>query len=143
MPMPKYKIITFPLADTKNGVLTMFQTNLKKESDGNVPFEIKKVLSITGMKNQDQRGGHTHHKTQQILICTTGGCTVDLDDGQNKTSIVLDKPNQGLLLYPYIWHVMREFKDNTTMLVLADTEYDEKEYIRNYDDFIQQFPKNI
>jgi dTDP-4-dehydrorhamnose 3,5-epimerase-like enzyme len=142
--LPKYKIITFPLAKTKNGFLTMLQTNLTDmEASGVVPFQIKKVLSIAGMKSEDERGGHTHHKTQQILICTSGGCTVDLDDGKNKTSVVLDKPNQGLFLFPYVWHVMRDFKENTLLLVVADTEYDEKDYIRNYEDFIQQLPKNI
>jgi len=135
--LPKYKIITFPISDTKNGKLAMFQTSLKN-IEGAVPFQIKKVLSITGTKDSDKRGGHTHHKTQQILICTNGGCTVDLDDSKNKTSVVLDKPNKGLLLYPYVWHVMRDFKENTSMLVIADTEYDEKEYIRSYEDFIQQ-----
>jgi dTDP-4-dehydrorhamnose 3,5-epimerase-like enzyme len=142
--LPKYKIITFPLADTKNGILTMFQINLPgAEATGIVPFQIKKVLSITGMKSEDARGGHTHHKTQQILICTNGRCIVDLDDGKNKASVVLDKPNKGLLLFPYVWHVMRDFKENTSLLVIADTEYDEKDYIRKYEDFIQQLPKNL
>ncbi len=131
-----YKIIKFPLSDTKNGVLTMFQSSPLK--DGYVPFTIKKILSITGMKDSDKRGGHTHHKTHQILICSTGKCVVDLDDGRNsKTSIALNKSNEGLILYPYVWHVMHSFEPNTSLLILADRKYNEKDYIRNYEDFIQ------
>jgi hypothetical protein len=117
----------------------MFQSG--EAGSGKVPFQIKKVLSITGMKDSDKRGGHTHHLTHQILVCTSGGCTVDLDDGKSKTSIILDKPNEGLLLYPYVWHVMHSFKANTSLLVMADREYDEKEYIRSYEDFIQQIKR--
>lgn len=135
MSKPRYKIIQFPAFDTKNGLLCMFQSHVSKSK--HVPFIIKKVLSITGMKDSDKRGGHTHHKTNQILICTSGECTVDLDDGKKKSSIILNKCNDGLLLYPYIWHVMHSFKPNTSLLVLADREYNEKDYIRNYEDFIQ------
>ncbi len=135
---PKYKIIKFPRSDTKNGVLIMFQSIGNIE--GSVPFEIKRVLVTTGMSGSDKRGAHTHHKTEQILVCTTGGCTVDLDDGVNKTSVILDSSDQGIVLYPYIWHVMHSFKDNTSLLVIANTEYDEKEYIRSYEDFMKVRP---
>ncbi|MDB5239107.1 MAG: dTDP-6-deoxy-3,4-keto-hexulose isomerase [Candidatus Parcubacteria bacterium] len=134
--MPKYKIIEFPLFDTKNGVLCMYESDASKTAG--VPFAIKRVLTTTGMSGSDKRGGHTHHKTHQILICTSGGCVVDLDDGTNTTSITLEGQNRGILLYPYVWHVMRDFKPDTSLLVLADMEYDEKDYIRNYEDFIQQ-----
>lgn len=133
MPEPFHKIINFPSFDTKNGILCMIQSDKKK--DVGVPFKIKKVLSITGMKDSDKRGGHTHHKTHQILIATSGKCTVDLDDGKNKSSVVLDSSNKGLLLYPYVWHVMHSFAPSTSLLVVADREYDEKEYIRDYNEF--------
>jgi len=140
MALPKHKLISFPLADTKNGQLCMFQSS-KSKADC-VPFPIAKVLSITGMKDTDKRGGHTHHLTHQVLICTAGECIVDLDDGKNKTSITLNKPNEGLLLYPYVWHVMHSFKPGTSLLAMADREYDETEYIRNYEDFIK-LTKNV
>lgn len=128
-----YKVIEFPTSDTKNGILTMYQ-----KSDGGLPFLVKRVLFMRGMKENDKRGGHTHHKTNQVLIALSGGCIVDLDNSTEKTQIVLDNPRKGLLLLPYVWHVMRDFRPETTLLVLADTLYDEKDYIRNYEDFIQQ-----
>lgn len=130
-----YRLIDFPSFDTKNGILTMIQ---KGETNNDaLPFEVRKVLVIRGMKEDDARGGHTHHITQQLLFCISGSCTVNLDNGKEKKTVVLDKPDQGLLLYPYVWHTMENFNDQTILLVLADTPYDEKEYIRNYDDFIR------
>lgn len=125
-----YKIIKFPFSDTKNGILFMYQ---KKE----VPFLVRKTLLIKGMISNDKRGGHTHHKTNQILICVSGGCKVSMDNGENKAEVVLNKTEEGLLLYPYVWHTMYGFKPNTILLVLADRKYNEKEYIRNYEDFIK------
>lgn len=130
-----YRLIDFPSFDTKNGILTMIQK--EQNEDEALPFEIKKVLIIQGMKESDTRGGHTHHITQQLLFCISGACTVNLDNGKEKKSIVLNKSNQGLLLHPYVWHTMENFNNETMLLVLADTSYDEKEYIRNYDDFIR------
>jgi hypothetical protein len=133
MATPLYTLIDFPRSDTGNGVLYMFEPGAGAD---HVPFEIRKVLAITGMQGSDARGAHTHHKTRQILLPITGGCTVDLDDGSRKESVVLDTPNRGLLLNPYVWHVMREFKPNTLLLALADQPYDESEYIRDYDAFL-------
>jgi len=134
-----YKIIDFPLSDTKNGSLTMFQVG--KSKSNKLPFKIKKVLIISGMKGKDARGGHTHHKTKQILVCVSGECVVRLDNGKNTKKIKLKKPNKALVLYPYVWHTMQDFKKNTVLLVIADTEYNEKEYIRDYDEFIKYAKK--
>ncbi len=136
-----YKIIEFPFRDTGNGRLVMYQQG--NVSPDLVPFEIKKVLTMVGMTGEDKRGGHTHHKTNQLLVCLTGECKIDLDNGHNKTTITLSKPNEALLLLPYVWHVMHSFKEGTTLLVLADTLYDEKDYIRSYEDFIQQLTKTV
>lgn len=125
-----YKIIKFHSSNTKNGTLFMYQ---KEE----VPFLVRKTLVIKGMSGNDKRGGHTHHKTNQILICLSGECKVSLDNGKNKAEVVLNKTEEGLLLYPYVWHSMYDFKPDTILLVLADRKYNEKEYIRNYEDFIK------
>ena len=126
-----YTLIDFPSSATKTGMLSMFQSPT-------VPFSIKRVLVISDMKENDTRGGHTHHHTNQILLCIQGQCAVDLDNGKEKETIQLDAsvPRKGLLLYPYVWHVMRDFKKDTILLVIADMEYDERDYIRSYDEFL-------
>lgn len=123
-----YQILNFPSSDTKNGILGMFQ---------DVGFDIKRVLVMREMKEDDKRGGHTHHKTRQILFAINGGCMVDLDNGKEKDSVKLDKFTKGVLLEPYVWHVMRSFEPGTILLVLADMEYNEDDYIRDYDEFLK------
>ncbi|MFA6463637.1 MAG: FdtA/QdtA family cupin domain-containing protein [Candidatus Paceibacterota bacterium] len=130
-----YEIIDFPFHSSEKGSLVMFQ-NKSTKSENILPFDIKKILVIKDIKESDIRGEHTHHKTRQILFVINGSCTVKLDNGKEKASVSLDAFNKGIVLEPYVWHTMDNFKSNTILLVLADTEYDEKDYIRNYDDFL-------
>jgi dTDP-4-dehydrorhamnose 3,5-epimerase-like enzyme len=127
---PLYTLIDFHSSANKNGTLTMFDRKT-------VPFDIKRILTMHSMNENDIRGGHTHHITHQILICTKGQCVIDLDNGKEKKSITLSSPTQGIVLYPYVWHYMRNFKDDAILLVLASTDYDEKDYIRSYEDFLK------
>lgn len=92
---------------------------------------------MKNMKTGDTRGGHTHHQTRQILVALEGGCVVELDNGKEKSSVTLNTFSQGLLLEPYIWHTMKDFLPGTILLVLASTSYDEKDYIRSYEDFLK------
>lgn len=131
-----YQILDFPVSDTKNGILCMFQGQ-NVQAKNNLPFEIKRVLVMKDMKPNDSRGGHTHHQTRQILFAVTGGCVVQMDNGKEKDSVKLNKLNQGILLEPYVWHVMKDFEPGTILLVLADTEYDETDYIRDYNEFLK------
>lgn len=134
--MNQNNLLDFPFFDNKKGLLTMIQS-VVVDAENKLPFEIKRVLVMKGMGMDDARGGHTHHKTRQVLMAISGSCVVDLDNGKEKTSVSLSKFNQGILLEPYVWHVMRDFSKDTILLVLADTEYDEADYIRDYNDFLK------
>lgn len=128
------EILDFPIFTESNGSLSVLKGNGGVEI---LPFDIKRVLLMKDMNRQAVRGGHTHHKTRQVLFVISGSCTVDLDNGKEKSSVKLNKFNQGLLLEPYVWHVMKDFEENTVLLVLADNEYDEKDYIRDYNEFLR------
>jgi hypothetical protein len=58
-----------------------------------------------------------------------------LDDGRQRVSVLLDRPDQALEIGPMIWREMHDFSPDAVLLVIADTAYDESDYIRNYDDF--------
>ncbi len=132
-------MLEFPtFGNEQSGLLTMIQSSVVN-STSSLPFEIKRVLILKGMSSGSVRGGHTHHKTRQILFAISGSCAVDLDDGKHKKTVELNVCNAGLVLEPYMWHVMKDFSQDAVLLVLANTEYDEADYIRDYD----QFLKNI
>ncbi len=113
------------------------------ETEKHIPFDIKRFYLITHTPKGIRRGGHAHHKTEQILLCVSGEVTIHLDSGKDKESIVLSDPGTGIYLGPMLWHEMSDFKSGTVLAVLASMHYDEKDYIRNYEDFIQRFQKKV
>ena len=129
-----YEMIEFPTHDTKNGILTALQA-AQTGADHALPFDVQRVLVMCDMKEDDVRGGHTHHKTNQILFAVNGACTVTLDNGVDQTEVRLDAFNKGVWLKPYVWHVMKDYAAGTVLLVVADSMYDEADYIRDFDEF--------
>ena len=127
-----YRLIDFPASDTGNGTLAMFQRGGPK---GIIPFDIKKVLVVSGMKPGDVRGNHAHRETQELVVAIRGGCDFTIDDGTKKHAVTLNGMTQGLLLPPLVWRTYKNFQKDTILLIIADQEYDEKEYIRSYEEF--------
>jgi dTDP-4-dehydrorhamnose 3,5-epimerase-like enzyme len=81
------------------------------------------------------RGGHAHRVCTQLLICVSGEVEVSVDDGQRSSNYLLDDPRTGLLIGPLLWSQQIYLHAESTLLVLADEPYDEREYIRSRDDF--------
>ncbi|WP_439294392.1 sugar 3,4-ketoisomerase [Lonepinella sp. BR2882] len=107
------------------------------EQEKNIPFDIKRVYYIFDTKQGVRRGFHAHKALQQVAIAVRGSCRFLLDDGKEKAHILLDNPAQGLLINSFVWREMYDFSDDCVLMVLASEYYDESDYIRNYDEFIQ------
>ena len=105
------------------------------ESGIDISFEIKRVFYVYGVKDQNNRGKHSHYKTEQILICLNGKLEVLCDDGNNKKKYLLESPQQALYIPPMIWDEQNYLSDDTVMLALCNTTYDINDYIESYDDF--------
>ena len=89
-----------------------------------------------------RRGFHAHRKLQQVLIAIHGSCKILLDDGSQKQIVELTKPNEGLLVGNAMWREMYDFSDGAVLMVLASEFYDEADYIRNYEDFLEYVKEN-
>ena len=96
-----------------------------------IPFKIKRVYYMYG------RGYHAHKNLEQILICIHGTCKILLDNGKEKKVVPLEKPYEGLYVANNMWREMFDFSPDAVLLVLASEAYDESDYIRNYDDFLE------
>lgn len=107
------------------------------EQSRNVPFEIKRVYYMFGTQANVRRGYHAHKKLRQLAIPVSGSCRFHLDDGNEKVDILLDDPSVGLLIEPRFWHEMYDYSEDCILLVLASDNYDESDYIRNYDEFVE------
>ncbi|MEQ9904674.1 sugar 3,4-ketoisomerase [Pectobacterium aroidearum] len=106
------------------------------EQDQNIPFEIKRVYYLFSTKKNVRRGFHAHKELKQVAVAVRGSCRFLLDDGNEKIELLLDNPAQGLLIESFVWREMYDFSEDCVLLVLADRFYDESDYIRNYDEFI-------
>lgn len=124
-------LINFNLKGDQRGSL------IALEEGKEIPFEIKRVYYIFDTKDGVRRGYHAHKNLSQILVCVKGSCKVLLDDGKSKEEVLLSSPSLGLLIKDLVWREMFDFSSDCVLMVLADKHYDEKDYVRSYDDFLK------
>ena len=127
-----YEIYNFLIKGDERGSLIAI------EQGYNTPFEIKRVYYIFDTKDGVERGFHAHINLRQMCIVVKGSCTFVLDDGHKREEIKLDNPNQGLFIEGLIWREMKDFSPDCVLLVLASEHYDESDYIRDYDKFLEE-----
>ena len=101
-----------------------------------IPFEIKRVYYLYDVPSDAFRGGHAHKNLIQFMIALSGSFEVKIDDGSNNTKVMLNKPNQGLLIPSGIWREMDNFSAGSVCLVLASEFFDESDYFRDYNTFL-------
>lgn len=106
------------------------------ENDKTVPFAVKRAYYLYDVPGGESRGGHAHKELFQLIIAASGSFNVTLDDGEVKRTFTLNRPYQGLLVVPGIWRTLDDFSSGSVCLVLASMEYNEADYIREYDKFI-------
>ena len=102
-----------------------------------IPFRIKRVYYMYDTGEGVTRGFHAHKNLQQILICIHGSCKIRLDNGKEKKVVPLEKPYEGLYVSNNMWREMFDFSSDAVLMVLASEVYDEADYIRNYDEFLE------
>jgi hypothetical protein len=103
-----------------------------------LPFDFRRMFYITGVSDRAVvRGKHAHKTLQQAIFAAQGWFMLDVDDGKQKASVLLDRPQAGVYLGPLLWHEMREFSPNCVAVVFAAAPYDESDYIRDYGEFLK------
>jgi len=112
------------------------------EGEQNIPFKISRIYYLYDIPGGETRGGHAHKKLHQLIIAASGSFEVLLDDGKNKKIVRLNRPNYGLLVVPGIWRELFEFSSGSICMVLASHKYEETDYQRDYNRFIEN-KKNI
>jgi len=110
--------------------------NLGVVENGILPFKMKRVYYLFNIPSGAYRGGHAHKEQMEFLIAISGSFEVILDDGQQKKSVLLNRPDRGLLIPTGIWRELQDFSQGSVCLVLNSNQFDESDYIRNYQDFL-------
>ena len=124
----KIKLIDIPKIEDRRGNLSVIEKDC-------VPFEIKRVYYLYDVPSGAYRGGHSHKEQSEFLIALSGSFEVVLDDLIIKKRVMLNKPNQGLLIPKGIWRELENFSSGAVCLVLASDVFDEDDYERDYKKF--------
>lgn len=132
----QYKLIEFVDLGDERGNLVVI------EGEGmDIPFDIKRVFYIYGSDKDVVRGQHANRETEFLLVNVAGTSKVRVDNGKESAVVELNKPRMGLYIPAMLWKDMYDFSEDSILLVLASRHYDGAEYIRNYDDYIEELKK--
>ena len=126
-------IIDIPKIEDPRGNLSVIEKDV-------VPFEIKRVYYLYDVPAGAERGGHAHKQVQEFLVAISGSFDVILNDGSREQVVTLNRPYRGLLITTGIWRELRNFSSGAVCLVIASDVYDEGDYIREFDEFLQSKP---
>jgi glyoxylate utilization-related uncharacterized protein len=124
-------IIQLPKISDYRGNLTFI------ENENHIPFNIKRVYYLYDVPGGADRGGHGHKKLEQLIIAISGSFDVVLDNGFSKEKFQLNRSYFGLYIPPMTWRDLDNFSSGSVCLVLASEKYDESDYFRNYEHFIE------
>lgn len=122
----------FELPSIKNraGNITPIHNNIE------IPFGIKRIFYLYDIPGGESRGAHAHKECHQFLIAASGSFEVLVDDGKTKRLFQLNRPYIGLHIPPKIWASEINFSSGSICLVLASHTYNENDYLRKYNDFL-------
>jgi len=126
-----HRIIDLPKVTDPRGNLSFI------EQLRHVPFEIRRVYWIYDVPGGFDRGEHAYKQNQEFIVALSGSFDVVLDDGTDRTVYQLNRSYKGLYVPAGMWRRMTNFSTNSLALVLASTDYDEADYIMDYQEFRQ------
>ncbi len=122
------QLIEIPTHGDERGSLSV------AEIGGVLPFVVRRAYWIHGTKPGVSRGFHAHRKLNQFCVCVSGSVRLVLTAGQETVEVVINRPDRGLLIGPGVWREMHDLSADCVLLVLADDEYDEADYVRKKHD---------
>ena len=123
------EIINLPKIADGRGNLSVIE-ELKQ-----IPFKIRRSYWIYDVPGGCERGGHAYKSNTEFIVALSGSFDVVINDGEEERSFHLNRSYMGLLIPKGLWRVMNNFSTNSLALILSDRDYDEDDYIRDFDEY--------
>mgnify|MGYP002867834709 CR=1 FL=1 len=124
------RIISLPKISDPRGSLTFIEGN------SHIPFEIKRVFWIYDVPGGETRGGHAYRTQEEFIVALSGSFDVVVHDKKIRTVYNLNRSYLGLYILGGYWRHMENFSTNSVAMVLSSMEFDEQDYVRNFDEYI-------
>ena len=134
--MEKIRELKIKKIQSPGGSLSFFEKN--KE----INFDIKRIYYIYEFSKEKRRGFHAHKELKQVMFCPHGKIQVEFTDGRIKQSYLLDDPTKILVIEKGYWREFVSLEEGSILCVGASDVYDEKDYIRNYDEYLKWEAQN-
>ena len=130
-------IITLERHSHQNGSLSVVENSDK------FPFSIRRIFYLYDIPGDSERGGHSHHEAQELIIAVSGCFDVTLSDGHTSKKFTLNRPYNALYIPVGVWRSIDNFSSGSVCLVLTSLEYSEDDYVREYDRFLSLTSRKI
>lgn len=124
-------VVTLPKIADGRGNLSIIE-ELKQ-----IPFKIKRTYWIYDVPGGVERGGHAYRENEEFIVALSGSFDVCLDNGKEKRVFSLNRSYYGVHVPKGVWRIMNNFSTNSLALIVSSTNYNEKDYIMDYDEFLE------
>jgi hypothetical protein len=124
-------LVDLPKIQNSAGNITVLENSI------DIPFNVKRIYYLYDIPMGSERGGHGHYELEQYIIAVGGSFNFILNDGINEKIFFLNDPSKALYIKPGIWREIKNFSSGSICLVLASHDYNENDYIRNYEEYLK------
>ena len=128
--MDRPRIIELPKFLDERGNLSFVENNAQ------IPFTIKRTYWLYDVPGGVNRGGHAEKNNEELIIAMSGSFDIIVDDGEEARTFTLNRSYYGLYIPKGAWREILNFSTNAIALEFGSIPNDEKDYIRDYNDFL-------
>jgi hypothetical protein len=105
------------------------------EEDTHLPFKIRRIYWIYDVPGGEHRGGHAFKETEELVVALSGSFDLILNNGEKEYRFPLNRSYYGIMIPKMFWRTLENFSTNSVALIIASTDYNDTDYIRDFELF--------
>ena len=127
----KVRVIRLAKIRDKRGNLSVVESGLT------LSFEVARTYWVYDVPGGEARQGHAYYRSEEFIVALSGSFDLMVDDGSERVTFHLDQCNKGVYVPAGTWRHLLNFATNSIALVITSTAYNPKDYIRDYDEYVE------